>query len=118
LRTTPADALVAEETVKAAPPPAVAFDALSVPPPKDAVVATAESRPWWLTAAPLRADATAGDDPIPIPLEHVPTTGERASAAVMAVWLGGSALSAVLPEPRVDDDEEELLPQTNEQDEN
>ncbi len=110
LREVTADVAAVQKMVPAAP---VAFDALAVPPSKDVVVAPAESRPWWLTAAPLRADSPNGDDLIPV--EHVPTTSERAGVAVTAVWIGGHALAAVAPEPRLDDDEEST-PQPEEQD--
>jgi predicted outer membrane repeat protein len=113
LRSVHADVAALQKQVAAAPPAPVAFDALSVPPAKDAIVAQAESRPWWLTAAPQRSEITAGDEAIPVE----PTTADRAAAAVTAVWLGGSALAAVLPEPRLDDDEEKWpLAQPEEQD--
>jgi hypothetical protein len=113
LRSVHADVAALQKQVAAAPPAPVAFDALSVPPAKDAIVAQAESRPWWLTAAPQRTEITAGDEAIPVE----PTTADRAAAAVTAVWLGGPALAAVLPEPRLDEDEEEWpLPQPEEQD--
>ena len=106
LRQTPPDVAADAKLVETNPPPAV-LDALAVPPPKDAVVAPAEERPWWLAAAPPRAE----DAPITIPAEHEPTASERAGAAVTAVWLGGTALAAVIPEaPADEDDEEEWSP--------
>ena len=77
-----------------------------LPPPTDIVVAPAETRPWWLAASPQRTDATAGNEAIPV--EHTPSTTDRIGAAVTAVWIGGSALAAVLPEPSVEDDYEDL----------
>jgi hypothetical protein len=96
LRETAIDAAVEAKTVEAAPPP-MAFDALSVAPPNDVIVAPAETRPWWLTAAPTKADAN-GDQPIPIPLDHEPSTTDRAGAAVTAVWLGAHAIAMAAPE--------------------
>jgi hypothetical protein len=81
------------------------LDALATAPPKDVVVAPAEQRPWWLAATPAKTDAAANDQPIPIPAEHEPSTADRAGAAVTAIWIGGSALAAVLPEPTVEDDD-------------
>ena len=110
LREAVIEAAAIEKTVAAAPPPAVAFDALSVPPSKDAVIAPAESRPWWLAASPQRAEISANNDAIAIPPERTPTTADRVAAGVTAVWIGGSALAAVIPEPPLDDDEEQWPP--------
>jgi predicted outer membrane repeat protein len=109
LRESAIDAAQEARTVEAAPPP-VAFDALAVSPPKDAVVAQAESRPWWLTAAPTKAYAN-GDQPIPIPVGQEPSTTDRAGAAVTAVWLGAHAIAMVTPEIPADEDDEEQRPE-------
>jgi hypothetical protein len=74
------------------------------------VVASAEARPWWLAAAPQRAEITAGDDAIAISPERQPTESERLSAAISAIWLGGHALALVAPEPPREEDEEWLPP--------
>jgi predicted outer membrane repeat protein len=110
---------VAAKAVAAAPPVPASNDvvALAGPtlPAEEVVVATAESHPWWLTAAPVRAESSTGDDAIPV--EHVPTTGERITAGLTALWIGGHALSAVAPERRRDEKEDWLPPQPDEQDE-
>jgi hypothetical protein len=110
LRETAIEAAQEARTVEAAPPP-VAFDALSAPPPKDVVVAPAENHPWWLTASPAKTDAAANDQPIPIPLDHEPSTVDRAGAAVTAVWLGAHAIAMVTPEIPADEDDEEQRPE-------
>jgi hypothetical protein len=106
LRETAIDAALEAKTVEAAPPP-VAFDALAVSPPKDVVVAPAESRPWWLAAAPTKGDAN-GDQPIPISVDHDPSTTDRVGVAVTAVWLGAHAIAMATPEiPAEEEDEEQ-----------
>jgi hypothetical protein len=107
LRETAVEAAAEARLAEAAPPQPAVLDALAVAPPKDIVVAPAEERLWWLTAAPTRTDAPADDQPIPIPVEQQPTATDRAGAAVTAVWLGGSALAAALPEPVAEDNEDE-----------
>jgi hypothetical protein len=117
LRETAVQTVVEARQVEAAPPKPGVLDALATAPPKDVVMAPAEQRPWWLTAAPVKTDAAANDQPIPIPAEHQPSTADRAGAAVTAIWLGGSALAAVLPEPSVEDDDDRPSPPSDEGDE-
>jgi predicted outer membrane repeat protein len=116
LREATAEVAAQQKTLPADTPP-VAIDAPAAPPVVDAVVAPAEERPWWLAAAPHRTDPpSAQDAPIPVSTEHEPTAGERAAAAVTAIWIGGATLAAVAPE-RTTADEPEPRPLPEEDDE-
>ena len=109
---------VAAKAVAAAPPVPASNDVVPLAPPalpaEEVVVAAAESHPWWLTAAPQRAEVSATEDQIPV--AHEPTTGERFGAAVTAVWIGGHALAAVAPERPLYEKEQWLPPPEDEQD--
>jgi hypothetical protein len=96
----------------AAPPDPTQHESVTVPPPaapaEDVVIASAEERPWWLKPYEIRAEPQP-TDAIPIPSAE-PTEGDRAAAALTAVWLGGSALAAVAEPPSAVEDKEQWPP--------
>jgi predicted outer membrane repeat protein len=73
----------------------------------DVVVAAAESHPWWLKPYEHRAETeeVTPSDTIPIPPAKSPTDGDHSAAAMAAIWIGGSALAAVI-EPTTEEEEE------------
>ena len=95
-----------------APPEPASSEAVLLPPPDvsdgDVVIATAETHPWWLKPYKQNAERPATDESIQIPPRaEVASTGDRAAAALTAVWIGGAALAAVTEPPA---DEEEQWP--------